>query len=71
MLGLVEQILHADDAVLAEFLLHDGVVGEANALLAVPVSRNMLYSERWRIAERSSSNTDSTCACLIGLRIEI
>jgi len=30
---LVDQILHADDAVLAEVLLNDGVVGEGNALL--------------------------------------
>ena len=30
---LVDEILHADDAVLAEVLLNDGVVGEGNALL--------------------------------------
>jgi hypothetical protein len=30
---LVDEILHADDAVLAEVLLDDGVVGEGNALL--------------------------------------
>ena len=30
---LVNQILHTDDAVLAEVLLNDGVVGEGNALL--------------------------------------
>jgi hypothetical protein len=29
----VDEILHADDAVLAEVLLNDGVVGEGNALL--------------------------------------
>jgi hypothetical protein len=30
---LVDEILHADDAVLAEVLLNDGVVGESDALL--------------------------------------
>lgn len=30
---LVDEILHADDAVLAEVLLNDGVIGESNALL--------------------------------------
>jgi hypothetical protein len=30
---LVDKILHADDAVLAEVLLNDGVVGQGNALL--------------------------------------
>jgi hypothetical protein len=30
---LVDEILHADDAVLAEVLLNDGVVGQGNALL--------------------------------------
>ena len=30
---LVDQILHADDAVLAEARLDDGIIGEGNALL--------------------------------------
>ena len=30
---LVDEVLHADDAVLAEVLLNDGVVGKSNALL--------------------------------------
>lgn len=41
---LVDEILHADDAVLAEVGLDDGVVGESNALL-VDLSVSALVDE--------------------------
>jgi hypothetical protein len=41
---LVDKILHADDAVLAEVLLDDGVVGESNAL-AVDLAVSALVDE--------------------------
>jgi hypothetical protein len=41
---LVDQILHADNAVLAKVLLNDGVVGEGNALL-VDLSISTLVDE--------------------------
>lgn len=41
---LVDQILHADNAVLAEVLLNDGVVGKSNALL-VDLSISALVDE--------------------------
>lgn len=41
---LVDQILHADNAVLAEVVLNDGVVGKSNALL-VDLSVSTLIDE--------------------------
>jgi hypothetical protein len=41
---LVDEILHADDAVLAEVLLDDGVVGESDAL-AVDLAISALVDE--------------------------
>jgi len=41
---LVDQVLHADNAVLAEVLLDDGVVGKSNALL-VDLSVSTLVDE--------------------------
>jgi hypothetical protein len=41
---LVDQVLHADNAILAEVLLDDGVVGESNALL-VDLSVSTLVDE--------------------------
>ena len=42
---LVDEVLHAHDAVFAEMLLDDGVVGERNALLAVGLGVATLVDE--------------------------
>lgn len=42
---LVDQVLHADDAVLAEVLLDDGVVGERDALLLAGLGVAALVDE--------------------------
>jgi len=42
---LVDQVLHADDAVLAEVLLDNGVVGERNALLLAGLGVSALVNE--------------------------
>ena len=41
----MDQVLHAHDAVLAEMLFDDGVVGECNALLAVSLGVAALVDE--------------------------